>query len=343
MSSFSQNESGLRDKVQRNSLLDQTILISRRLPQARAYFRRVSREGECFRLPRLDSIRANACGWTPIRAATSACVSRASLRAFNNTSKAENSSSRRSYAALKDGSSIHSFLVCSTSRLTGEYRSSSATVFFLSMFHLVQSLSGDRQLVLRSFLRFFDKSVQDDNFPVDQHTVENPSNSFWPLCPDLEQSPSHSTGIRQTEIGSGGNHSFKNPDKTGANSGRPGPNSFFDVFAVIDDRIFHATNINMRVYIWQGTLSLDTFPIFPARYGAGAENTKVGGPRPERTADFFVPSPFSFLLSALSCRACDEYKTRKGNKSAVPTTVFSARRQLLASSHRLKIDSRRHP
>ena len=87
-------------------------------------------------------------------------------------------------------------------------------------------------------------------------------------------------------------------------------------------------------------LPLDTSPGSGASFGAGAENTLIGGPRPDRFADFFVPSPLPFLLSAFSCRACDEYKTLRGNKSAAPMTVFSARRQLLASFHRLKIDHR---
>ena len=87
-------------------------------------------------------------------------------------------------------------------------------------------------------------------------------------------------------------------------------------------------------------LPLDTSPLLGASFGAGARNTLIGGPRPERFADFFVPSPLPFLLSAFSCRACDEYKTLRGNKSAVPMTVFSARRQFLASPHRLNIEHR---
>ena len=91
------------------------------------------------------------------------------------------------------------------------------------------------------------------------------------------------------------------------------------------------------------SLPLDTSPLPGSFYGAGAENTKAGGPRPERQADFFVPFLLPFPLSAFSCRACDEYKTRKGNKSAAPAAVFSARRPFRASPHRLKIDSWRHP
>lgn len=88
-------------------------------------------------------------------------------------------------------------------------------------------------------------------------------------------------------------------------------------------------------------LPLDTSPLPGAFFGAGAQNTLIGGPRPERQADFFVPRLFLFSnFSAFSCRACDEYKTLRGNKSAVPMTVLSARRQFLASSHRLKIDHR---
>lgn len=88
------------------------------------------------------------------------------------------------------------------------------------------------------------------------------------------------------------------------------------------------------------SIPLDTSPLPGAFSGAGAKHTLIGGPRPERFADFFVPSPLPFLLSAFSCRACDEYKTLRGNKSAVPMTVFSARRQFLASPHRLNIDHR---
>lgn len=88
------------------------------------------------------------------------------------------------------------------------------------------------------------------------------------------------------------------------------------------------------------SLPLDTSPLPGAFFGAGAENTLIGGPRPERQADFFVPSPLPFPLSAYSCRACDEYKTLRGNQSAVPMTVFSARHQFLVSFHRLKIDHR---
>ena len=80
-----------------------------------------------------------------------------------------------------------------------------------------------------------------------------------------------------------------------------------------------------------------------AKLGLGARNTKVGGPRPERSG-FFVPR-FSLPsdLSALACRACDEYKTLRGNQSAAPTAVSSARRPFRASPHRLEIDSRRVP
>ena len=88
------------------------------------------------------------------------------------------------------------------------------------------------------------------------------------------------------------------------------------------------------------TSPLDTFPLPGADYRAGANNTLVGGPRPDRSG-FFVPRFFlPFGPSALSCRACDEYKTLRGNKSAAPTAVVSARRPFRASSHRLTIDSR---
>ncbi len=90
------------------------------------------------------------------------------------------------------------------------------------------------------------------------------------------------------------------------------------------------------------SLPLDTSPLPGSFYGAGAENTKAGGPRPERQADFFVPRIIPPFHSAYPCRACDEYKTRKGNKSAAPAAVFSARRPFRASPHRLKIDSWRH-
>ena len=87
-----------------------------------------------------------------------------------------------------------------------------------------------------------------------------------------------------------------------------------------------------------------TTPLKEAKLGPGANNTLVGGPRPDRPADFFVPRFFlPFFQSAFSCRACDEYKTRKGNKSAAPTAVVSARRPFRASSHRLTIDSRSLP
>ena len=90
------------------------------------------------------------------------------------------------------------------------------------------------------------------------------------------------------------------------------------------------------------SIPLDTSPLPGAFFGAGAQNTLIGGPRPERQADFFVPRFFQpSVLSAFLCRACDEYKTLRGNKSAVPMTVLSARRQFLTSFHRLKIDHRR--
>ncbi len=73
-------------------------------------------------------------------------------------------------------------------------------------------------------------------------------------------------------------------------------------------------------------LPLDTSPLPSSDCRAGARNTHTGGPRPERQADFFVPRFFLFSdSSAFSCRACDEYKTLRGNKSAVPVTVSSAR------------------
>ena len=63
---------------------------------ASAYRRSVAREGECLRLPRLDSMRAST-GWeTPMRAATSSCVRPASLRACSSAASAANSSSSAS-------------------------------------------------------------------------------------------------------------------------------------------------------------------------------------------------------------------------------------------------------
>ena len=86
-----------------------------------------------------------------------------------------------------------------------------------------------------------------------------------------------------------------------------------------------------------------TTPLKEAKLGPGANNTLVGGPRPDRSG-FFVPRFFlPFGSSAFSCRACDEYNTRKGNKSAAPTAVSSARRPFRASPHRLEIDSRSLP
>lgn len=94
--------------------------------------------------------------------------------------------------------------------------------------------------------------------------------------------------------------------------------------------------------LWGLFPPLDTTPLSGASFWAGASNTNNGGLRPERTADFFAPRFFlPPVLSAFLCRACDEYKTLRGNQSAVPLTVTSARRPFRASPHRLVIDQRR--
>ena len=89
---------------------------------------------------------------------------------------------------------------------------------------------------------------------------------------------------------------------------------------------------------------LDTVPRPGADYRAGANNTFKGGHRPDSPADFFVPRLFlPFFQSALSCRVWAEYKTLWGNHARRPLTVVSARRQFLASVHRLTIDQRSLP
>ena len=105
--------------------------------------------------------------------------------------------------------------------------------------------------------------------------------------------------------------------------------------------ISHFSSPFLMIIDKQDQLLLDTGPSPGAHSETGARNTLVGGPRPDRSG-FFVPRFFlPFGSSAFSCRACDEYNTRKGNKSAAPTAVSSARRPFRASPHRLEIDHRR--
>ena len=107
--------------------------------------------------------------------------------------------------------------------------------------------------------------------------------------------------------------------------------------------ISHFSSPLLMIIDKQDQLLLDTGPSPGAHSETGARNTLVGGPRPDRSG-FFVPRFFlPFGSSAFSCRACDEYNTRKGNKSAAPTAVSSARRPFRASPHRLEIDSRSLP
>ena len=84
--------------------------------------------------------------------------------------------------------------------------------------------------------------------------------------------------------------------------------------------ISHFSSPFLMIIDKQDQLPLDTGPSPGAHSGAGASNTLRSASPRERS-----PGPFFFLppVSLPSCRACGEYKTRKGNQPAVSVRLLA--------------------
>lgn len=137
-----------------------TNLISRRHPRAWAYLCNVAREGECFPWP--DSKRAIADCVVPIRFAASACVIPDSALAFKNSSRNENSPSRRSYSAFT----------------SGRFNAFALSSLCVSISYLLHPPLCGGKLLQGCFISLFYKLMKHYNLFTDQCTVKYPGDAF---------------------------------------------------------------------------------------------------------------------------------------------------------------------
>jgi hypothetical protein len=66
------------------------------------------------------------------------------------------------------------------------------------------------QLSLRRRLRFLHESVQHDDAPPNQGTVENSANTFLGLCANLKKSLAQCARVRHTQIRADAKHALSN-------------------------------------------------------------------------------------------------------------------------------------
>lgn len=211
-----------------DDLLSYTNRISKCLPQASAYLRKVASDGECLRLPSEASTRAKAGCETPIRPATSAWVSPALRRASNNTSNAANSSASASHSARKAGfckSRANAASWLSGTGLYGKSQASSLTpagcLVSLSMLNLLQTFTRQQQISHRGFGCFFNKHMQNYNLFLHQGTKQRPAYALSPMCTDFKQPSTHRPRMGQTQIRTEFNHTPSNGAIRSQNIFRP--------------------------------------------------------------------------------------------------------------------------
>ena len=230
-----------------------TSLISKCLPQASAYLRKVASDGECLRLPSEASTRAKAGCETPMRLATSAWVSPALCRASSNTSNAANSSLSASHSTRNSGffkSRAKAALWSSGTGLYGKSQVSLLTptggLMILSMFNLLQTFTRQQQISHRGFRCFFNKHMQNHNLLINQTTKQSPSNTITPMGAYFKQTRTHSTCVRQTQICAMLNHTRSNITARSQHISRPAIHFYLQVDVKIMDAI-HASNYNNYV------------------------------------------------------------------------------------------------
>ena len=230
-----------------------TSRISKCLPQASAYLRKVASEGECLRLPSDASTRAKAGCETPIRLATSAWVSPALCRASSNTSNAANSSLSASHSARKSGffkSCANAVLWSSGTGLYGKFQISSLTptgcLITLSMFNLLQTFTRQQQICHRGFRCFFNKHMQNHNSFLYQSTKQSSSNTIAPMGAYFKQTVAHRPRVWQTQIWAMLDNTRSNITVRSQNISRPAIHFSLQTGVKIINAV-HASNYNNHV------------------------------------------------------------------------------------------------
>lgn len=230
-----------------------TSRISKCLPQASAYLRKVASEGECLRLPSDASTRAKAGCETPIRLATSAWVSPALCRASSNTSNAANSSLSASHSARKSGffkSCANAVLWSSGTGSYGKFQISSLTptgcLITLSMFNLLQTFTRQQQICHRGFRCFFNKHMQNHNSFLYQSTKQSSSNTIAPMRTYFKQTVAHRPRVWQTQIWAMLDNARSNITVRSQNISRPAIHFSLQAGVKIINAV-HASNYNNHV------------------------------------------------------------------------------------------------
>lgn len=151
--------------------------ICTRLPKALAYRINVVPEGS-FPRTKLFSSLATADCVVPMRAATSACVKPAPVRAATIWSSSASSALASSHSLRKSGSFNDSLSI-------------SRQVLVAFIFEFLHTRTRNFQFFYRRLLGFLHKRVQDDDSSTHLSAVKNSSYSVFCSCPQLKKTISH--------------------------------------------------------------------------------------------------------------------------------------------------------
>lgn len=226
-------------------------------PSASAYLRNVFNEGDGLPVTSAFSNRATAVALVPMRSATCAWVSPASLRALRIASNIGISSrSSRSTSAFTAGlDNILSFV--SAYVMVGGVRS-------IAIFNLLHPGFSNQLVSRQDFLRFFDEAVQHHNTAADQRAIEHARDTFRALQAQFKQAIAKSFGMRLAKIWPSGFHPVGQSNE--ACSQRTG--QVFNLntyrFTVKVDAVFHGKNNNIFVIIWSKLLTPQSIQAYPS-------------------------------------------------------------------------------